>query len=357
MSATTITTSYSTSTSTSLSATATCIDIKPGKNGYLPPEACNDILLYFPSFGAAILFSILFGLTLICHAVQGYIYKKKYTWVIMMGALWEFLAFIFRTLLTRNQSSVGYDTAHVILFLVAPLWINAFLYMTLGRLIYFFIPDHRLSGISAQRYGTVFVCLDIIAFIVQLGGASITTQTDASTATIMLGVHIYMGRIGLQELLILIFTVLTIHLHRRMLSMEHSGKLDREKLDRGSMPWRFMFYAIYATLGLITIRIIFRLAEYARGTDTSNPVLTHEFYEYVFDALPMFFALVILNVIHPGRVLLGPDSEFPKVSREEKKRIKNDKKEAKESGASSQKERPTSRKEHRVCVTFCSGRR
>jgi hypothetical protein len=43
----------------------------------------------------------------------------------------------------------------------------------------------------------------------------------------------------------------------------------------------------------------------------------------------MFLALAILNVIHPGRVLQGPDSEFPKVSRQEKKRIKQDKKEAK----------------------------
>jgi hypothetical protein len=43
----------------------------------------------------------------------------------------------------------------------------------------------------------------------------------------------------------------------------------------------------------------------------------------------MFLALAILNIIHPGRVLQGPDSEFPKVSRQEKKRIKQEKKEAK----------------------------
>lgn len=43
----------------------------------------------------------------------------------------------------------------------------------------------------------------------------------------------------------------------------------------------------------------------------------------------MFLALLVLNVIHPGRVLQGPDSEFPKVSRQEKRRIKREKKEAK----------------------------
>lgn len=49
----------------------------------------------------------------------------------------------------------------------------------------------------------------------------------------------------------------------------------------------------------------------------------------MLDATPMFLALLILNVIHPGRVLQGPDSEFPRVSRKEKKRIKREKKEAK----------------------------
>ncbi|KAK9235163.1 hypothetical protein V1525DRAFT_410812 [Lipomyces kononenkoae] len=172
MGVTTGTISYSTSITASVTAAATCTNPKPGKNGYLPPDACDDILFYVPSFGAAISFSVLFGLTLICHVVQGIIYKKKYTWVVMMGAPWELLAFIFRTLLTRNQSSSGYDTGLVIMFLLAPIWINAFLYMTLGRLIHLFIPDQRLAGISAKRYGMVFVCLDIIAFITQLAGCN-----------------------------------------------------------------------------------------------------------------------------------------------------------------------------------------
>ncbi|KAF4220815.1 hypothetical protein CNMCM8980_000398 [Aspergillus fumigatiaffinis] len=318
-----------TATASAISATETCTHPKPGKNGYLPPEACDAILLYVPSFGAAIFFTILFGLTTLCHIIQAFIYKKKYSWVVIMGASWELLAFVFRTLQTRHQDSVPFATAHTLLYLLAPLWINAFVYMTLGRLIHFFIPDQRLGGISAKLYGLIFVWLDILAFIVQLAGASITTQNDAPTSTTMLGIHIYMGGIGLQELFVLIFGVLTIHLHRRMVQMENYGALDTEKTTRGSISWRWLFWALYAALMLITIRIIFRLCQYARGTDPTNPILTHEAYEYVLDAAPMFLALLILNVIHPGRVLQGPDSEFPKVSRQEKKRIKQEKREAK----------------------------
>lgn len=37
----------------------------------------------------------------------------------------------------------------------------------------------------------------------------------------------------------------------------------------------------------------------------------------------MLFALVTLNVFHPGRNLQGPDSKLPKLSRAEKKALKN----------------------------------
>jgi RTA1 like protein len=77
------------------------------------------------------------------------------------------------------------------------------------------------------------------------------------------------------------------------------------------------------------IRIIFRLVQYSPGTGASNPVVTHEAYEYGLDALPMLLALIILNFAHPGRVLHGPESEFPRLSREEKKMLKQEKKQMK----------------------------
>lgn len=142
--------------------------------------------------------------------------------------------------------------------------------MTLGRLIHFFIPERRLGGISAKRYGLIFVWLDILAFIVQLAGASITTQREVPTSTIMLGIHIYMGGIGLQELFVLIFGALTIHLHRRMVQMENYGGLDNEKTTRGSVSWRWLFAALYAALILITVCAI-ALGERGILTKVADP--------------------------------------------------------------------------------------
>ncbi|KAJ5928203.1 hypothetical protein N7466_007159 [Penicillium verhagenii] len=316
----TSTTSLSASTTTA-SATSTCTTMTAGKNGYLPPDACNVILYYVPSLAAAIVFCLLFGMTLMAHVMQAIIHKKRYAMVIIMGCLWEVTAFVFRSIQTHNQSSNLINTLYTIFFLLAPIWINAFLYMTLGRMINFYMPNQKLRGISARRFGMIFVCLDIFAFLVQMVGAAFTTSTNAKKDVILFGIHIYMGGIGLQEFFIIGFTFMTIQLHLTMVAMERMGHAS-EKMTNGSFPWRWLFYTIYFALTMITIRIVFRLVQYAQGYSTTNPILLHEVYEYVFDASPMFLALFAVNCFHPGRVLQGEGSKFKKISRAEKKQQK-----------------------------------
>lgn len=59
------------------------------------------------------------------------------------------------------------------------------------------------------------------------------------------------------------------------------------------------------------IRIIFRLVEFSQGVASSNPILQHEEFQLYLDALPMLLALVLLNFVHPGVVLKGPESSLP----------------------------------------------
>ena len=149
----------------------------------------------------------------------------------------------------------------------------------------------------------------------------------ASPQTLMTGIHIYMGGIGLQQLCILIFTAIAIGFFLTMRQQEQSGQI----LDYRPRSWRPLLYVLFASLALITTRIIFRLVEYSAGdTPSSNPIPFHEAYSMCLDALPMFIALVLMNIIHPASVLQGEGSEFPKgPTRREKKEAKRLKKEAK----------------------------
>lgn len=75
---------------------------------------------------------------------------------------------------------------------------------------------------------------------------------------------------------------------------------------------------------------MFRLVEFSGGVSNSNALLLSEAYVLSLDALPMFLALTLMNCMHPGLVLRGPQSEFAKLTRKERKELKRQKKERKE---------------------------
>lgn len=171
-----------------------------------------------------------------------------------MAGVWEVIAFISRTLLTKHQNKNTYDTIFTLFLLLAPLWLNAFLYMTLGRMVWFFDETRKLAKLSAQRIGTLFVLLDVFSFIIQVIGAVPIAIPKSSHNTQLLGLHIYMAGIGLQQFFILCFTGLMITLHRRLLQQERRSVL-LDRLQNGSLPWQWLFYGIYFVLLMITVSI------------------------------------------------------------------------------------------------------
>lgn len=121
----TSTTSTRTEFSFSLSLdlpTDTCTPtIAPDKNGYVPPTECNAMYNYYPSFSAALAFTVIFGMLLLAHSAQMFMYKTGFVWVIIMGVAWEFAGYLTRAFSTRNQQSEGLATITQILILLAPL--------------------------------------------------------------------------------------------------------------------------------------------------------------------------------------------------------------------------------------------
>src|ERR1700737_3217431 len=111
-------------TTASATATASCITATPDSNGYVPESACNSNYNYYPSFAAAVIFTVLFGLTLGAHIFQAIVYKKlRLCWVVIMCAAWEFVSFALRAAGTKDQQSIPLAFASQILVLLAPLWL------------------------------------------------------------------------------------------------------------------------------------------------------------------------------------------------------------------------------------------
>jgi hypothetical protein len=127
-----------------------------------------------------------------------------------------------------------------------------------------------------------------------------------------------MGGVAVQQFFILVFFFYAIKFHQIVLHQVQQG-------IQGASSALPLLYAIYAVLLLITvslsvflqaqmltslqIRIIFRLVEYSHGFKSDIP--SHEAYQYGLDSVPMLLALVVLNFIHPGRIMSGKDSDLP----------------------------------------------
>lgn len=79
----------------------------------------------------------------------------------------------------------------------------------------------------------------------------------------------------------------------------------------------------------------------------SNPVPFHEEYTYALDCFPMMVAFLIVAIWHPGRYMVGPESEFPRVSRRERKQRKREKKAAVREEKEAKKQAKQDRKRQR----------
>ncbi|GKT70377.1 RTA1 domain-containing protein [Colletotrichum tofieldiae] len=342
---------------TSSESRPSCTTAVPGKYGNVPIDACNSYYAFDPSFEGNTAFAVIFGLSLIAHVVQAVLHKKRFCWVICVGASWEVTAFILRTLGSRDQQQIGYQIGGQLLFLLAPLcWfhhvkcfpeltradtclpgINAFAYMLSARLVYFVLPDQKVIGIKALALTKIFVTIDVLCFLVQAVGGAMMSNTEVSSDDPILrtGQQVYMSGCGLQLAFIVVFCGL---MGRFYVKMRRAQRFDLDVKRIKAMVW-----VKYVVLVLIIIRIIFRLVEFGPGADIDNPILANENYAFGLDALPMVLALVLLNVMHPGIVLRGEKSEFPKLSRKEKKQMKMErkavKKEAKQAKRAEKKQR------------------
>ncbi|KUJ14207.1 uncharacterized protein LY89DRAFT_736254 [Mollisia scopiformis] len=272
-----------------------------------PHNGKKSVWDFCPSKPAAYLFVVLFALTTLGHLVQTIYHRKPYCFVLVISGLLQVATFVFRLISIEHPSSSGAYAAYFVL-MIAPLFTNAVVYMVMGRMTWNFIPDAKLYNVTAWRFGTLFVILDIFALFVQLSGASSAAGDNKTDAQILKGLHIYMGGVALQQIFIFIILFFAIKFHRLVLQQTRDGA---EGMQKALM----LLQILYAILALITVRIIFRLLEYANGLNSSIP--QHEVWQYCFDSALMFLALVLFNIVHPGRIMSGKESNIP--SRKERK--------------------------------------
>ncbi|KAL4860864.1 hypothetical protein BDV12DRAFT_191453 [Aspergillus spectabilis] len=285
---------------------------------------------FCPNLPAAALFTALYGCCFFLHLYLTWRTKKKFCWVVTMGCAWLTVGFGLRAKAAHHISGIGDFIPQSIIIFLGPLWLNGFIYMVMGRMVHMLLTRDRIYNISARRITLIFVILDIVAFFVQASSSGPMASDDPDTAD--LGVYIMMAGVAIQQAFISFFVVLAVRFHYKLITGTRDSQRYsmNENLVRGAesdsatvkpviytVPWRRLLYALYLTLGLITIRNIFRLIEFSDGVH--GYIAVHEAFFYSLDALPIFAGLTVMAVVHPSCVLHGPGSEFPPKEKKDKK--------------------------------------
>jgi hypothetical protein len=100
-------------------------------------------------------------LTSCLHIFQAWHYRKRFCWVLIMGALWEFTSLATRVVSINEPTNKSVSQTSFVFLVLAPMWINAFDYMVLGRMVYFYLPEKALARIPGRRLSVYFVSADI----------------------------------------------------------------------------------------------------------------------------------------------------------------------------------------------------
>lgn len=246
---TTTTTTAPTSTA-SATAAPSCTSAVPDKHGHVPSDACNSLYQYDPQFAPTVVFTALFAILAAAHLGLAIHHKKSYCWVLIMGVVWETGGYVLGALGALNQQNSSYSTGNQLLLYLAPLWVNAFVYMTMGRMIHYFLPERRIWIFKGRLLGRTFVLADITCFVIQLIGVVLITggSQNNNVNVEKNGLNIFKAGALVQQGFIGLFLVIAIAFHVRCVQLERrSGAALRPQ------GWLALSCVLYFVLAMITV--------------------------------------------------------------------------------------------------------
>ncbi|CAI7664140.1 unnamed protein product [Penicillium pancosmium] len=257
---------------------------------------------YAPSSAAAGIFAGLFGLSSIFHFYQ---LIRTRTWFMipfLIGGLLETVGYIGRLLssLETPNYTQGPYVMQSALILIAPAFLAASIYMTLGRIIEM-LDAERSSMIRLKWLTKIFVAGDVLSFLMQASGAGIMVKDMTNPS---MGENIIIGGLFVQIVFFGFFAISAV------IFQIHLSKAPTARSIELSSLWHRHMIALYVASILILIRSVIRVVEYIQGYD--GYLMKTEAFIYVFDALLMFVTMLVLQYAHPSEVncLLGRGDRY-----------------------------------------------
>lgn len=170
--------------------------------------------------------------------------------------------------------------------LLPPVFFAATLYMVYARVVRS-LEGERFSMIPCVWTTRAFVLGDIICLNIQSTGAGLTPNARLAK----IGDAIIIAGLALQVLMFTAFLACCLVFHVRFRADEQRTK------STSDLPWVSCLGMLYVTSLLIQVRNIFRMVEYAMGTD--GYLFRNEWPSYTFDGILMLLVMICFVVWHP----------------------------------------------------------
>lgn len=195
-----------------------------------------------------------------------------------IGCALEIVGYICRAKSAANTDKLTPFIIQNMFVLVAPTFFAATIYMIFGRIL-FLLDCQSLMPIS-PRYGTTFfVTGDVISFLLQGTGGGLMASSggrNIGSYIVIIGLFVQVVFFGFFILMEIRFTMCVPK------TCPYYWKISRK--------WWFLNLSLLVSSVLILIRSIVRIVEAIQGYD--GYIMGHEWFLYIFDALPMFFVIV-----------------------------------------------------------------
>ncbi|CAG1968302.1 unnamed protein product [Fusarium graminearum] len=281
-------------------------------------DAPISYYLYNPSKPLAGVAAGLFGLSFLVTLYQ-IIRKKAWVWIFMLLAIaMEIVGYAARIKSASEPTEKKPYVLQFTLIILPPVLMAGVIYVVFGRIVYWVVPPEsrtlRFLWVPPRFITLLFVGFDMISLILQLVAAVFIAGTDPtdSNAKQKLDLGKTLGLVGVSTQIagFGLFTVAAVRFHfaARRLSPEFARQ-NQEKHGI-TKKWQTLLTVVNVSCVLILIRSVYREIDFAGGKDGK----THqkEWFQYVFDTLPILIVVFLYNVFFPANYLAHLGFKVPK---------------------------------------------